>query len=153
VRVPGTEDLSEPDLQIAELRLWIHGREFEDSSDYWDGNWLRVTAECRSRGSRVSADGPILHLSEIAGLLHGCERLYETLEGRAELVCIEPNLGVVLEAETGGRIRIETTITPDHMTERHTYRDGFDQTYLPPIIAACRRILRDHPLRNPPKAK
>ena len=145
------ENLGESDLQIAGLRVWIHGREFPDATDYWDGNWLRVTAYCTSPESNVRVHGSIIHLAEILGLLRGCERLYETLTGRAELACIEPSLRVELEAETGGHIRVVVSITPDHMTEKHSFHDGIDQTYLPPIIAACRRILERFPVREAEK--
>ncbi|MFC4159857.1 hypothetical protein [Chitinimonas lacunae] len=40
------EALGEPDLLIAGLRVWIHGSQFPNAVDYWDGNWLRVTAYC-----------------------------------------------------------------------------------------------------------
>jgi hypothetical protein len=29
-----------PDLTFGPLRLWALGRQFPDSSDQWDGNWL-----------------------------------------------------------------------------------------------------------------
>jgi hypothetical protein len=142
------ETLGEPDLQIAGLRLWIHGRQFPDATDYWDGNWLRVTAYCTYSESTVRVHGPIIHLREVVGFLRGCQRLYETLAGRAELDCIEPNLRISLVAETGGHIRVELSITPDHMTESHRFTDAFDQTYLPPVIAACERILQQYPVRE-----
>jgi len=141
------ENLGEHDLEIAGLRVWIHGRQFPDSTDYWDGNWLRVTAYCTYQ-SAVRVHGSLIHLREIAGLLQGCERLYQTLEGRAALECLEPNLRVELVAETGGHIHVVISITPDHMSETHSFTDGFDQTYLPPVIAACKRILERFPMRG-----
>lgn len=142
------ENLGEPDLQIAGLRVWVHGRQFPDATDYWDGNWLRVTACCTYPESSVRVHGSIIHLGEVVGLQRGLERLYETLTGRAELVCIEPNLHVDLEAETGGHIRVVISITPDHLSEKHTFSDNFDQTFLPPITAACSRILERFPVRQ-----
>jgi hypothetical protein len=143
------EALGEPDLQIAGLRVWVHGRQFPPSQDYWDGNWLRVTAYCSYPQSSVRVHGSIVHLGEIHGLHREVENLYQTLQGQAELRCIEPNLGVELQAQTGGHIRVKISITPDHMTEAHSYTDGFDQTYLPPIIGGCKAILDKFPLREP----
>jgi len=142
------EHLGDPDLTIAGLRVWVHGRQFPEATDYWDGNWLRVTARCNYPGSSVRVHGAIIHLGELVGLLRGCERLYETLTGRAELACIEPNLRVTLNAETGGHIQVCISITPDHLSENHSFTDGFDQTFLPPIIAACKRILDQFPVRE-----
>lgn len=143
------EALGEPDLQIAGLRVWVHGRQFPQSQDYWDGNWLRVTAYCSYPQSSVRAHGSIVHLGEIHGLCREVEKLYQTLQGQAELRCLEPNLGVVLQTQTGGHIRVKISITPDHMTESHTYTDGFDQTDLPPIIEGCKAIFGKFPLREP----
>ncbi|MES2354658.1 MAG: hypothetical protein V4568_09715 [Pseudomonadota bacterium] len=142
------ETLGEPDLVIAGLRVWIHGRQFPQAIDYWDGNWLRVTAYCVYPESVVRSHGPIIHLSEVVGLLRECEMLYQTLEGQAVLRCIEPNLGVELIAETGGHIKVQLSITPDHMTESHSFEEEFDQSYLPPIIASCRAILAKFPVRE-----
>lgn len=142
------ETLGEPDLQIAGLRLWVHGRQFPQSQDYWDGNWLIVTALCSYPESSVRVHGSIVHLGEVYGLLHETETLYQSLEGRAELRCIEPTLGVELSAQTCGHIQVKISITPDHINESHSYTDGFDQTYLPPIITGCKAILSKFPLRE-----
>lgn len=143
------ESLGEPDLIIAGLHIWTHDRQFPMADDYWDGNWLRVTAYCIYPESMVRTHGAIIHLDEIAGLLQECEQLYQTLKGEAALRCIEPNLGVELIVETGGHIKVQLSITPDQMTESHRFTDGFDQTYLPPIIAGCRDILAKFPIREP----
>jgi len=57
--------LGRPDLQVGGLQLWIHARQFPDSEDYWDGNWLMVTVRCCASGAEVWVKGPILHLSEL----------------------------------------------------------------------------------------
>ncbi|MDD4928920.1 MAG: hypothetical protein PHP85_06545 [Gallionella sp.] len=142
------ENLGDPDLVIAGFQLWVHGREYPQATDYWDGNWLRITAYCVYPNSMVRTHGPIVHLGEIAALLRGCEHLYQTLKGEAGLVCMEPYLNAELVAETGGKIKVKLSITPDHMSESHSYSDSFDQTYLPPIIAACRAILASFPARE-----
>jgi hypothetical protein len=45
--------LGAPNLELEGLQIWVHGRQFPDSNDYWDGNWLRVTAHC-GRNSATS---------------------------------------------------------------------------------------------------
>lgn len=143
------EQLGEPHLVIAGLRVWIHGRQFPQALDYWDGNWLRVTAYCVYPDSMVRAHGTIIHLGEVFGLLRECEQLYQTLQGSAALRCIEPNLAVELLAETGGRIRVKLSITPDHMVESHSFEEEIDQTYIPPIIGSCQAILAQFPICEP----
>lgn len=45
--------LEKPHLEFGVLQIWVLGREFEDSQDYWDGNWLRVLIHCSSEASDV----------------------------------------------------------------------------------------------------
>ena len=142
------EDLEEPDLTVGPLKVWVHGREFPQATDYWDGNWLKVTAYCAAPGAGVWVKGPILHLSEVVGLLRGCESLYENLAGRALLDCREPYLRVELAAARGGRIGVTVLITPNHLEQFHRFQTELDQTYLPAIITACRRLLEQYPLRG-----
>jgi hypothetical protein len=138
----------DPDLEVGDLRLWIHGRQFPDARDYWDGNWLNVTAQCRAQCAAVEAGGAIVHLPELVSFGNACARLYDTLEGAASLDCMEPNLSVALQARTGGHIDIVIEITPDHMSQRHRFSDTIDQTYLPDIVSACRRIVERFPVRE-----
>ena len=53
------------DIKLAGLSLWVHWRQFEAARDYWDGNWLRVTAHLRAPGARVWTTGSIIHLAEL----------------------------------------------------------------------------------------
>jgi hypothetical protein len=52
-------DLGAPDLKLEGLQIWVHGRQFPDLHDYWDGNWLRVTAHCGGSGASVFTTGSI----------------------------------------------------------------------------------------------
>lgn len=141
--------LGDPDLQVGSLRVWIHGRQFPDAEDYWDGNWLRVTAWFSSEHAMVRTDGPIIHLGEIVGLLRECESLYQSLKGKASLQCIEPNLRVTLEAEWNGSVKTDVSITPDQLTERHHFHETLDQTYLPGLVTQCKAVLAKFPVREP----
>jgi hypothetical protein len=136
------------DLTIGGLGLWVHCRQFPESNDYWDGNWLFVTAECRYPQSFARAEGPIVNLSEIARFLKECHALYRDLRGAAVLSCIEPNLRVELTAESLGHLALVIALTPDTLVEQHTFRSEVDQSYLPSIITGCESILARYPLRH-----
>lgn len=142
--------IGEPDLMIAGLKIWVHDRQFPELMDYWDGNWLFVTAQCIAEGARIIVAGPILHLSEILHLLDGCEAMKETLQGTASLACMEPNLRVQLEAKAHGHITITVDITPDHLSQWHKFEFQADQTYLQTIISGCKRLLKECPIRGEP---
>jgi hypothetical protein len=142
--------LGEPDFQLAGLRIWIRGRQFPASDDYWDGNWLTVTAHCGARGASVWASGPIIHLSEIAVFLQGAEAMHTSLEGEAVLSCMEPELSVTLNAEGLGRMTMVVNITPDHVSQAHRFTFAIDQSFLPQVLRSCRTILQQYPITGQP---
>lgn len=141
--------LGEPSLVLGKLKLWVHRRQFPHADDYWDGNWLSVTAHYCRHQSSVVADGPILHLGELWVLYQGCLCMHTALKGQAALDCVEPNLSLKLTAGTTGRIQVETTITPDQLTENHSYIDEIDLSYLPAINAALEAIFNEYPIKEP----
>jgi hypothetical protein len=140
--------LGEPDVALAGLRLWVHGREFEDSTDYWDANWLRVSAICVYPGASVSVDGPIVHLGEVEQFSAEIDKVHRTLDGTARLACIEPNLHVGLVVNRSGRVQIAVDITPNHLAQKHQFCDEVDQSYLPELASACRKLLAKYPIRG-----
>jgi len=91
--------MNEPDLKLAGLKIWIHGRQFPDATDFWDGNWLPVSVLCQYPSARVEFDGPIIHFGEIEGFLRGLEDLYKNLKGKSALECTEPNLRLALHRQ------------------------------------------------------
>jgi hypothetical protein len=142
--------LGKPDVKVAGLCIWIHGRQFQEAQDYWDGNWLNMTAHCAARGADVGCGGSTIHLSEISSFLSELEKLYQTLEGKAQLPCLEPELSVELTAESLGGIEMVVHITPDHLSQQHTFTFPIDQSYLPGLISDCKRVLDQYPIRGKP---
>jgi len=144
------EQLGPPDLKLEGLQIWVHGRQFPDLDDYWDGNWLRVTAHCGGSGASVVASGSFIHLPELVSWRSGVEALLKNLSGEATLACMEPTLSVSLKAKSLGHIEMEVEITPDNMMQRHWFKFEIDQTYLTPLINQCQWILDEYPIRGTP---
>ena len=142
------EKAETPDIKIAELEIWIHGYQFPDSNDFWDGNQLNATATCASKGASVRVSGSFIHLSEIEHLETSAETLHRTLDGKAELSCMEPELHVELEVNKLGQIEVVVNITPDYMNQDHSFTFEIDQSYLPELISECKRILQKYPIRG-----
>ncbi len=139
----------EPDLNIAtHFSLWVHGRAFPNAEDYWDGNWLDVLARVEADGAMVEARGTILRNSELAGFCRELEKMETTVSGRAHLECMEPNLNIAPEADALGHITAKVQITPDHLMQSHQFTFALDQTFLKPLIAACKEILARYPIRE-----
>ena len=144
------EPLGAPNLHIAGLRLWVHGRQFPMADDYWDGNWLQVTVHCGAPGASVWVTGPILHGSEITHFLRGVEAIHASLQGEASLPCMEPEFAVTLTAQELGHITMVVAITPDHLSQTHRFTFTIDQSYLPSVMDSCRAILRQYPVKGQP---
>ena len=144
----GRDRFGPPDIKLAGFQLWVHGRQFPDAQDYWDANWLNVTAHCGAEGASVWTSGSILHLGELTQLLSGMKQLYKTLAGEAELPCIEPELHLKLAARGLGQIELEVNITPNNMLQEHRFKFAIDQSYLPEAISGCEKVLVAYPVRN-----
>lgn len=144
------QNLGKADIEIAGLQIWVHGRQFPDSHDYWDGNWLSVTACCEAKGACVWVAGNIIHLSEIHILLSGAEKLYRDLKGKAELPCMEPELSLELTAKSQGQIEMTVDITPDNLSQGHSFMFKIDQSYLPGLLTGCKKVMHKFPVKGGP---
>ena len=136
------QDCDEPSLALGGLRVWVVGRAFPDSAEWWDRDLLKVRAECRAPGSAVTATGAILRSDEIADLLAGMEAMHKWESKSFDWNPREPNLSVKLE----GGLTVQVDITPDHMMQQHRFRFHLDLTYLLEPIGQCRQILRSFPV-------
>ena len=140
--------LGEPDLRLAGLQLWVHGRQYPNSHDHDDGNWLMVTAHCGANGASVWANGAILMTSDIDGWACGVEALEAGRSNEAKLSPHEPELHVTLRKTDGvGHLRMSVAITPDHMSQTHEFQFDLDQTYLAALKRECRAIIQKYPVR------
>ncbi|MHC4682434.1 MAG: WapI family immunity protein [Planctomycetota bacterium] len=143
------EDLGEPVLKVAGFLLWIHGRQFPEADDYYDGNWLRVTAHCGASGASVWVQGAIVMVTNIAGFGDQCAGMLRGESGSAVLDPVEPYLRVSLNAaDRLGHIRAQVDITPDHLAQSHKMEFEVDQSYLPSIIKQCSAIVQEYPIRG-----
>jgi len=139
--------LGSPNVKVGPVQMWVHGREFEDSKEYYDGNWLRVTVHCGGAGASVRVGGAILMTVDLEGFAKGCDELWRREGDEAVLEPMEPNLRLCLtRADDAGHISGEVDITPDQLLQDHSFRFDLDQSYLPGIIQQCRAIIRDFPV-------
>jgi hypothetical protein len=135
-----------PDLVVEKLQIWIHGRQFPDATDYDDANWLNVSARYDSGKSCIDASGSFIHLSEIQLFFDDSEKALQGLVQTIELPTVEPILRLTMELDMLGHIKGTLNITPDSMSEEHTYTLDMDQSYLPGWISQCKAILAEYPI-------
>ncbi len=143
------ENLGPPALKVCGLQLWIHGREIPASQDYYDGNWLNVTVHCGANSASVWASGSFLMVPDLVFWLKGCEDLYAQRNGEAILNPFEPNLLITIRPlDKIGHLVMRVEITPEHLSQQHRFDFAMDQSYLPSLMAQCRAIIAEYPVRG-----
>lgn len=143
--------MENPDFSLGPLRLKVHDYQFQESDEYWDANWVIVTAEVNLPGQAwVRAEGPFLMTSELARFRDEIQMLYDKLDAEAGLWTIEPELKLRLEGKGTGAITAEIEITPNQMTQEHRFYVELDQSYLPQALQQLNSILSQFPVRGQP---
>jgi hypothetical protein len=137
-------------ITLGPLKIWISQRQFPDHHDYWDGNWVAVTALCEGVGSRIEVSGSFLHLGELKKWKEDLEAFQRTLKGSVELPTIEPTLAIKIEEQKSktGHLNCEVQLTGEQMSEFHRYTFDIDQSYLPGLLGQLAAVLREFPIRN-----
>lgn len=144
-----SKNLGEPALKVAGLQLWTHSRQFSEANDYYDGNWLHITAHCGASGTSIWTQGAIVMVTDIACFGDQCAAMLRGDSSSAALDPFEPELKLSLEAAGRlGHIRARVEITPDPLTQFHRMEFEIDQSYLPSIIKQCAAILQEYPVRG-----
>ena len=139
-----------PDLKILGFEVWVHGYEFPDALDAWDGNWLRVTAQLEAPGAGVTVIGALLETVSFSFFSNDLRRLQSSMSGDATLESAEPNIKVVVSAaDRIGHLAVVVEITPEHLTQQHRIEFEADQTFIGPMIKQCESILSRWPVRRP----
>ena len=78
-----------------------------------------------------------------------CDALANGNIQEATLKPLEPELKVsIRQADRLGHLTMRVDITPDHLTQTHSFEFSVDQTYLPAIVSSCRAIIGAYPVRR-----
>ena len=70
----------------------------------------------------------------------------EELRGKAEFNSLDPGLKFSLEMNKLGQIAFDVDITPDHMTQKHTFEEAINQSYLPAAISGLQKVVDEYRL-------
>lgn len=144
------KNLGTPDIKIAGLQIWIHGYQFAEAENEHDANWLRASAHCGARGASVWVAGSILTTNDITSLASDSEKLYQNQIKELEIDPMEPELRIAIKAtDSCGHLEFTVEITPDHLFQEHSFQFHIDQSYLPPLVEQCRKLMERFPYRQP----
>lgn len=137
-----------PDILFCGFSLWIDQRQFPDTTDFWDSNWLLIRARMEASGARIDCGGPILMTADIRHFRDKLAAMIDTLRGEAILKGLEPELDLELRINKRGHVEATIEITPDHLNQHHRFTIETDQTYLPDLLRSCDAILERFPVIN-----
>jgi len=131
------------------LSIWVHGYQYPDALDEWDGNWLRVTARCVATGATVEVSGAILDTVGVQTFQRELTAIHETFQGKAVLGSVEPELSVEVQAVGhAGQLEAAIEITPEHLHQAHRFVVALDQSYLAAVVLGCQRVIARYPVRG-----
>ena len=143
------EKLGAPDIKIGGLQIWVHGYQYAEADDDWDANWLRVSVHCGASGASVWVSGSFMTVSDILSLASDAEKLYEGDIKELEIDPVEPELRIAMKStDSRGHIELTIEITPDHLSQEHSFLFEIDQSYLPPLVGQCKKVLQRFPYRE-----
>ena len=143
------EALGPPSVKLEAFQVWVHSRQFPESHDEWDGNWLNVTAHCGRGGADVWVTGAVLDTVAFLRFRDELHRLHASLTGEAELASIEPYVQVRVVAKDGtGHLTVRVELTPDNITQSHWFEFEIDQSYLPATVAQLEEVVARFPFRG-----
>ena len=125
-------------------------REFPESTDYWDGNWLVSPIDVFVGGFSGHVDAG-LRAEELRGFRNSLEQLYETLTGEAVLESMEDWVRLTFVGDGIGHIAVSGYVRdePGISNELH-FHLAIDQTFLPGIIASLSGVEAGYPVLGKP---
>jgi hypothetical protein len=143
--------LSGIDVQIGPLTLTVHDGQSPWADEYWDEDHLHVIAEIDLAGRAwVRVAGPFLTMGDIASFLDELRQIQQQAGRMAELCSFGPAFILRLAGSSTGSIAAHLELTPDILTQTHTFELQLDQTHLPGIIRQLDTILERFPVRGRP---
>ena len=143
--------LSGIDVQIGALTLTVYDGQSPWTDEYWDADYLHVIAEIDLAGQAwVRVAGPFLTMGDIASFLDELRQMHQHMGRMAELRPPDPTFSLHVVRMATGSVAAHLELTPDILTQNHTFELQLNQTHLPGIIRQLETILERFPVRGRP---
>jgi hypothetical protein len=132
------------------IRLKVLGLSHPDSTDFWDGNWLRTSVVAHV-GGFTGSYATDLRADEFRKFCEELRQLYQTLRGDATFETLEGQVVLVFSGDGLGHVAVKAELM-DRAGTANLLRCAFDidQTYLPAIIESLRTLDATWPVLGPP---
>jgi hypothetical protein len=149
VAQPARDPPGVPSLAIGGFQLWVHGRQFPDAEDRWDGNWLEITARCAASGVSVTVSGPVLDTVNLVTFRNELDALARVRAGSAELSSLEPNVRVA-PGPRESELLVKVELTPEPIEQGHWFERPVSWSALPEALRQLDDLLVRVPVRGLP---
>lgn len=130
------------------LVIYVINREYPQSSDYWDGNWVKSIINVSIGGftGKVKAS---LRSEEFVEFMNELSKLYEKISGQAHFTTMEQWLSITVIGDGLGHFEAQCKLSdnaPAGGGNTLYFTLHFDQTFVPGIIADLNRIITAFPV-------
>lgn len=129
------------------ISIPILQREFPESHDFLDGNWL----DCSINFHISAFNGEFecrLRAEEFQTFYDDVCKLDETLIGIAEFSTMEEQVELVLEGDGKGHVAVKGFLMDPRRENRLEYRFNIDQTYLEGLRRELHRLVEHYEVRG-----
>ncbi|UOE95406.1 hypothetical protein [Alkalihalobacillus sp. LMS39] len=132
------------------VEINVFSREYPNSSDYWDGNWLIANVKIDIPGYSVDFDGSV-RTDEIQDFYSGLKAMEQNLLGKATLKTIEDFIHFECEINKLGHIHWSgETCYPIGSRAILQFEFVSDQTYLQRLLQELKQMLDEYPVVGHP---
>jgi len=126
--------------------LEILRRQYPESNDFWDGNWLVAHVEIRGGGVRGRFETEI-RTEEIAEFLAALARLERTPDATAGLKPIEPTISIEIARDKGeGYVARCEAGRASASPRPPSFSIRFGSEELPRLVRELDEIMREYPV-------
>lgn len=132
------------------IEIDILAREYPNSCDYWDGNWLVSNVKIEIPGYNVNFNAS-LRADEISEFMKGLMLMHRNLSGEAKLTSLESYIHLEGEIDKLGQIHwFGETCYPAGSGAVLTFEVDSDQSYLKDLIKELEDISYVYPVIGKP---
>jgi hypothetical protein len=142
------DPLGAPTIDLGGFHLWIHGRQFPDALDRWDGNWLHVTAHCAATDASVTVSGPVLDAVGLKRFRDELAALERGTTGDATLSSDEPNIRLRVAGNGSSRLHLRVELSSRPEVQGHWFEFDVDRGRLAATLRQLEGAVEAFPIRG-----
>ena len=134
------------------LHIAVRSRSHPSATDFWDGGWLRTPITGSIGGFLISIPDAQLRSDELHQFMNELHALCQHLTGTARLRSLEDWIDLTITGDGSGRLIVEGAVSdcPGIGNELSFTINGYDQTFLPDLVAQLNEVMTSYPVPGRP---